>query len=74
MNITISTKFKLLDEKKEFVASTDIKIDIPCTDKELTTQKIYNLLKEEVKKTIPDGYIVEDFTNDEYEKIKEEEN
>lgn len=73
MNITISAKFKLFNEKKEFVATTDIKIDIPCTDKELTTEKIYLLLKDEVKKNIPNGYIVEDLTDEEYEKAKEEE-
>lgn len=72
MNITISAKFKLFDENKEFVAITDIKIDIPCTDKELTTEKIYLLLKDEVKKNIPNGYIVEDLTDEEYKKAKEE--
>jgi hypothetical protein len=73
MNLKISAKFKLLDEQKEFCALTDITIDIPCSNKEVTTEKIYYLLKEEALNSIPNGYTVENLTDEEYRKIKDEE-
>jgi len=72
MKITIGTRFKIVDENGESFGTTDISFDIDCTDKELTTEKVYQTLKDRVKKSIPDKYTVEDLTDEEYEKAKEE--
>lgn len=72
MNITISAKFKLLDEKKEFISLTDIEIELPYSNKEVTTEKIYQALKTSLYSSIPKGYIIEDITEEEYKKIKED--